>query len=179
MALLIGVVVALVVIFLLAYITIKKPLFGEVIIALAVFMILAAIFFYVQKDNRIEKKKGLIPLQQIELTQSSYKLAYGNYYKFSAQLKNNSKKYRLQSITLKISFFVCPAKEVKDFQQCQLLSERNHTVDTRLAAQQSTLVEGYFLLDNKDAQAISSGSEAKNSNGFVIRKIELLSGTAR
>ena len=179
MALLIGLVIALVVIFLLAYITIKRPVFGEIIIALAIIMILAALFFYFQKDNRIEKKKELIPLQQIELTQSSYKLAYGNYYKFSAQLKNNSEKYRLQSITLKISFFVCPAKEVKDFQKCQLLNERNHTIDTRLAAQQSAPVEGYFLLDNKDAQAISSGSEAKNANGFIIRKIELLSGTAR
>jgi len=177
MALLIGVVVALVVIFLLAYITIKRPVFGEIIIALAVIMILAVLFFYFQKDNRIEKKKELIPLQQIELTQSSYKLAYGNYYKFSAQLKNNSEKYRLQSIILKISFFVCPTKEVNDMQHCQLLSETNHTIDTRLAAQHSAPIEGYFLLDNKEVSAISSDS--KDGTGFIIRKIELLSGTAR
>ncbi len=177
MTLLIGVVVALVVIFLLAYITIKKPLFGEFIIALAVIMILAAIFFYFQKDNRIENKKELIPLQQIELTQTRYKLAYGNYYKFSAQLKNKSEKYRLQSILLKISFFVCPSKEANDFQQCQLLSETNHTIDTRLAAQHSAPIEGYFLLDDKEISAISLNP--KDGTGFIIRKIELLSGTAR
>jgi len=174
MALVIGVIVVLLVIFLLAYITIKKPVFGEVIIVLAVIMILTAIFFYFQKNNRIEKKKELIPLQQIELTQSSYKLAYGNYYKFSAQLKNQSKKYRLQAITLKISFFNCPLKVPKDFEQCQLLSEKEHTIDTRLEAQHSAPIEGYFLLDNKDVLAISS-----DSKDFIIRKIELLSGTAR
>jgi len=174
MTLVIGVVVALVVVFLLTYITVRKPAFGEVVIALAVLMILAAVFLYFQKDNRIERKKELIPLEQIELTQVSYKLAYGDYYKLSAQLRNQSQKYRLQSIMIKISFFNCPTENTTDFKQCQLMSARKHSIDTRLAAQQSTAIEGYFLLDNKEIIALNSAS-----NTFIIRKIDLLSGTAR
>ncbi|MCK5697688.1 MAG: hypothetical protein KAI02_05970 [Gammaproteobacteria bacterium] len=174
MTLVIGVVVALVVVFLLAYITIRKPAFGEIVIALAILMILAAVFFYFQKDNRIERKKELIPLNQIELTQVSYTLAYGHYYKLSGQLSNQSKKYRLQSIMLKVSFFNCPTAKTTDFKQCQLMSAKNHSIKTRLAPQQSTAVEGYFLLDNKEISVLNSASTQ-----FVIRKIDLLSGTAR
>ena len=51
MGFVIGVVVALIVVFLLAYITIKKPVFGEIVIAISVLMVLAAVFFYFQMSQ--------------------------------------------------------------------------------------------------------------------------------
>ncbi len=152
MGFVIGVVVALIVVFLLAYITVKKPAFGEVIIALSVLMILAAVFFYFQKDNRVENKKNLIPVEQIELSDISHSLAYGNYYKLTAHLKNLSQRYRLQSIILRLSFFQCPElfKQASDksFKNCRLVTEKQHKIDTRLAARQSVDIESYILLDD-------------------------------
>lgn len=175
MSLLTGAIVLLVVIFLLAYITVKKPGFGEMIIALAIILILIATFFYFQKDNRIEKKKQLIPLSQIELSDMSCELSYGNYYKLNAQLKNQSEKYRLQAIVLNISFFNCPASQIaqsRDFSQCRLIAEKKHQIDTRLAAQHSSLIESYFLLDNEKLQS-------NKTSAVIVRKIDLLSGIAR
>ena len=175
MAFVIGVVVALLVIFLLAYITIRKPVFGEVIIALAVLMILTSTFFYFQKDKRVENKKQLIPLEQIELTNIHHTLAYGNYYKLTARLKNQSQKYRLQSIELKLSFLNCPSPEVSDYKNCQLISEKHHKIDTRLAAQQSAPIESYFLLDDEAVLAVINAKKA----GSVHWKIELVNSYAR
>lgn len=175
MAFVIGGVVALLVIFLLAYITIKKPVFGEVIIALAVLMILTSTFFYFQKDKRVENKKQLIPLEQIELIDITHSLAYGNYYKLTAQLKNQSQKYRLQSINLKLSFLNCPSAEVSNYTNCKLISEKHHKIKTRLAAQQSSAIESYFLLEDEAVLAIIN---ANNTNSIHWR-IELVSGSAR
>jgi len=175
MAFVIGVVVALLVIFLLVYMTIKKPVFGEVMIALAVIMILGSTFFYFQKDTRVENKKNLIPLNEIELTDIRHKLAYGNYYKLSAQLKNNSQKYRLQTIKLKLSFLNCPSPEVNDYKNCKLISEKNHTIDTRMPAQQSAAIESYFLLEDEAVLAVINSENSAS----IHWKIELLNGSAR
>lgn len=174
MGFVIGVVVALIVIFLLAYITIKKPVFGEIVIAIAVLMVLAAVFFYFQKDDRVEKTKQLIPLSEIELTDITHQLAYGNYHKLTARVKNLSQKYRLQAIILNLSFFQCPKVmlEQKDnnFSDCRLLTQKEHKVNTRLAAGQSSEIESYILLDDDVLL------QAKKSLQW---KIELLSGVAR
>lgn len=175
MGFVVGAIVALLVIFLLAFITAKKPVFGEVMIALAVLMILAATFFYFQKDSQIEKKKRLIPIEQIELTDIRHTLAYGNYYKLSAHLKNHSQKYRLQAIELKLSFFNCPSPDVKDFKNCKLISEKHHKIDTRLSAQQSAPIESYVFLDDEAVLAlINSGNERA-----LHWKIELLNSFSR
>ncbi|MCU7939919.1 MAG: hypothetical protein KZQ64_03740 [gamma proteobacterium symbiont of Bathyaustriella thionipta] len=172
MGFVIGVVVALLVIFLLAFITIKKPVFGEIMIALAVLMIVASTFLYFQKDNRVENKKNLIPLEQIELTDIQHTLAYGNYYKLTAQLNNKSEKYRLQSIRLKLSFLNCDAVKSSDYKNCQLISEKYHTIKTRTPARQTEPVESYFLLDDEAVLAVIN-------TGTVHWKIELLNGFAR
>lgn len=176
MGFVIGVVVALVVIFLLAFITVKKPVFGEVMIALAVVMILASTFFYYQKDTRVENKKHLIPVEQIQLTDIKHVLAYGNYYKLTANLKNQSDKYRLQSIVLKLSFLNCaPSDSGRDDTNCQLITEKHHKINTRLAAQQAADIETYFLLDDAAVLALIN-SDKKTA---VHWKIELLNGVAR
>jgi hypothetical protein len=175
MGFVIGVVVALLVIFLLAYITIKKPVFGEVMIALAILMILTSTFFYFQKDNRLANKKNLIPLEQIELTDIRHTLAYGNYYKLTAHLKNLSEKYRLQSIELKLSFLNCPSLEVSNYNNCKLISEKHHKINTRMSAQKSAPIESYFLLDDEAVLAVINAKKA----GSVHWKIEVLNGYAR
>lgn len=179
MGFVIGAVVAIIVVFLLAYITVKKPVFGEVIIALSVLMILAAVFFYFQKDNRIENKKSLIPIEQIELSDFSHSLAYGNYHKLTAHLKNQSLRYRLQSIVLQIAFFQCPATFVaktdsliidNKFESCNLLSEKQHTIETRLSAQHAANIESYILLDDDvllDAGLIQTGSSLPQADGSL------------
>ncbi len=174
MGFVIGVVVALTVVFLLAYITIRKPVFGEVVIAVSVLMVLAAVFFYFQKDERVEKKKQLIPLSEIELTDVRHVLAYGNYHKLTAQLKNRSVKYRLQAIILNLSFFQCPkaaeAPVDSDFAECRLLMQKQHTIKTRLSAGSSEKIESYILLDD---------DVLLQAQKPVRWKIELLSGMAR
>lgn len=175
MGFVIGVVVALLVIFLLAFITAKKPVFGEVMIGLAVIMILTSIYFYFQKDNRVENKKSLIPIEQIELTDIHHSLAYGDYYKLTANLTNQSQKYRLQSITLKLSFLNCPTPETIDYKKCQLISEKKHNIKTRMPAKQSGAIESYFLLDDEAVLALINSKE----KSLIQWKIELLSGFAR
>lgn len=175
MGFVIGVVVALLVIFLLAFITIKKPVFGEIMIALVVIMILTSTYFYFQKDERVENKKHLIPVEQIELTDIQHSLAYGNYYKLTALLKNHSQKYRLQSIELKLSFLNCPPLEVSNYNNCQLISEKHHKIKTRMPAQQSAPIESYILLDDEAVLAVINDKNA----GSIHWKIELLNGSAR
>jgi len=169
MVLVISVVVFLVIIFLLAYITIKKPAFGEIVIAIAVLMILASTFLYFQKDNRIEKKKQLIPVNEIELSNIQHQWAYGNYHKLTGHLKNNSEKYRLQSVELSVSFLDCPDSASNE-SQCQLLIKNQYKIDTRLSAQKSKNIETYILLDN---------IKPKQENSFLKWQITLESGSAR
>ncbi|GEM_PF-2660064 len=175
MVFLIGLTSALIVVFLLAYITIRKPAFGETIVVLAVLMVIAATFFYFQKDNRIENKKHLIPLEQIDFSAVKHTLAYGNYYKISAQLKNNSTKYLLRSLEVKISFYNCPANNTSDFKNCRMLSEKTHSIVIRLAAQQSATIESYFLLDDEQVLKLMQQPEKNH----IRWKIEPLSTLGR
>lgn len=174
MGFVIGVVIALVVIFLLAYITVKKPVFGEVMIALSLLLILTALFFYFQRDEREENKKHLIPLEQIELSDFSHSLAYGNNYKLTAQLKNKSQRYRLQSINLIISFYQCPAsfKQTidKQFDNCRLVMDKEHSIRTRLAPQQSRRIESYILLDD---------DVLSKADGTLEWQVQIVNGVAR
>lgn len=159
MGFVIGVVVVLLVIFLLAYITVKKPVFGELMIGISVLMILVSTFFYFQKDNRAENKKNLIPNEQIELSEITHHLAYGNFYKITALLKNNSQHYQLRVLVLDIKFFKCKTSSDtmndNNLQNCTLVSTKQHEIKTRLAAQQVANIESYILLDD-DALAEAS-----------------------
>ena len=191
MGFVIGAVVALIVIFLLTYITIKKPVFGEVIIVLSIIMILAATFFYFQKDNRVENKKSLISLEEIKLTDIKHHLAYGNYHKLTANLKNESPRYRLQSINLNLSFFHCPqfnsdsnsgldsGLKEGSFKDCELLLEKAHEVDTRLPSQQETTIESYVLLDDEIFSSSKSSDDTPQDNKQIHWKVEVVSGVAR
>ena len=49
MGFVLGVVAALLVIFLLTYITLKKPVFGRILIALSLVLVLTSTFLYFQK----------------------------------------------------------------------------------------------------------------------------------
>jgi hypothetical protein len=186
MGFLIGAVVVILLVFLLAFITIKKPVFGRVIIGLSLVMIITAVFFYFQKDNRVEKKKHLIPLEQVELSPVAHNWSYGNFYKLSADIKNNSDRYRLQSIVLQISLYKCPDTQALktdnqgssiQFDNCQQVMQREHKIDTRLAAQQSRKIESHFLLDvdtiTKNVVELNNGIDS------LQWKIDLLGVNAR
>ena len=188
MGFVIGAVVALVVIFLLSYITVKKPVFGEVMIALSLLMIVTALFFYFQQDEREENRKHLIPLEQIELSDFSHSLAYGNNYKLTAQLKNKSQRYRLQSINLKILFYQCPASfkstTDKQFENCRLVIEKEHSIKTRLAPQQSSHIESYILLDDDvlseaDGSLMGADGSLLKADGSLQWQIQIVNGIAR
>ncbi len=173
MGFVIGAAVASIVIFLLAYITIRKPVFGETVIVLAVLMILASTFFYFQTDARVEKKKNLIPMEEIQLSNVSHKLAYGDYHKLTGHLNNLSNKHRLQSINLNIKFFECPpeveAQAKINEKSCQLIVEKAHPIKARLSAGQSRDVETYVLLDDK----------ALIDKPSLVWQVKLVSGVAR
>lgn len=187
MGFVIGAVVALIVIFLLTYITVKRPVFGEVVIVLSVLMIIVAVFFYFQTDKREEKKKNLIPLDEIQLSNISHKLAYGYYHKLTAHAKNLSK-YRLQSINFNIHFYQCPINyntlQDTDYSTCKLLIEKQHKLDIRLSAEQGRDIETYVLLD--DAVLVSAYDSLSTSAdgslpavGSIQWQVTLTNGVAR
>ncbi len=181
MGLVIGVLAALIVVFLLGYITVKKPVFGSVLISISLLFILIATFFYFQKDNRLENKTLRIPVDQIELSDVNYGFAYGNNYKLTAIIKNNSTRYRLQTVFLQISFLHCKgsdnslepvnrAEPVKAPDDCQLLEKRLHKVETRLAREKSTKIETYIQLDD---------TLLPEKDGYIRWQVEIASGVAR
>lgn len=149
MGFVIGVLAALIVTFLLGYITVKKPFFGGVLISISLLIIVLSIFFYFQEDSRLDKKKQLITVDQVELSDINYGFAYGNNYKLTANIRNLSARFRLQSILLKISFFQCNETE-ENIENCQLVFEKQHEVVTRLAAEQSAKIETYLQLDDPE-----------------------------
>ena len=164
-----GVIAVLFVIFLLAYVRIKKPLFGNILIAITLLLIVLSTVLYFQKDKRIEKKEHLIPIDQIVLSQINSSLSYGDNYKLTAKVENLSKRYRLQSVNIQITFLKCNAENAQE-ENCQILGEGHYAIKTRLAAEQSTHIEKYIMLDNIP--------ELKGTE--VLRwKIKTLSGVAR
>ena len=173
MGFVVGVVAALLVIFLLSYITIKKPVFGRVLIAVSVILIALSTFFYFQLDKRVEKKKTLIPTSEIILGDIVYNYDYGNYFKLTGSIQNLSKRFRLQSILIKISFYQCSAGKNKsklatkvDDRLCEFIEEKQINIKTRLAKAQSGQFETYILLE-------------KNKYLPLVWKVELVSGVAR
>ncbi len=142
-----GVIAVLFVVFLLAYVRIKIPLFGNVLIAITLLLIALSTVLYFQKDKRIEKKEHLIPIDQIVFSQINSSLSYGNNYKLTAKVENHSKRYRLQSVNIQIIFLKCDAENAQE-KNCQVLGEGHYAIKTRLAAGQSTHIEKYIMLDN-------------------------------
>ena len=165
MGFVVGIVAALLVIFLLTYITLKKPVFGRILIAISVSLVLLSTFFYFQKDKRVEKLQQRITLEEIVMTDVKFDYAYGSYYKLSGTIANRSNRYRLQAVNLKISFYKCP-DEKSQWQDCELIKDMAHTMKTRLAANQTAPFETYLLLDQE--------------NYLSLRlKTEIISGLAR
>ena len=160
-----GLIAVLFIIFLLSYTRIKKPLFGNILIAITLLLVILSTFFYFQMDKRIDKKLHLIPLDEIEISQIHYTLSYGNNYKLTAKIDNHSKRYRLQAINLQIIFLKCLANA-----QCAEIKQQQYRIKTRLAPNESTLIEKYIMLD--DIEAISDKE-------VLQWKIEVISGVAR
>ena len=168
MAFLYGLIAVLFIIFLLSYARIKRPVFGNVLIAITILLISLSTLFYFQMDNRIEKKEHLIPINEIVLSQIHSVLSYGNNYKLTAQIENLSRRYRLQAINIQISFFKCTATQ--KIENCPLLKIHQYRIETRLSPSSSTQIEKYIMLD--DIGSISD-------NEILKWKIEVLSGVAR
>lgn len=172
MGFIVGVVGALLVIFLLSYITIKKPNFGRSLIVLSLLLITLSIFFYFQKENRVDKRRSLISNDEITLSNIKHEYAYGNFYKLTGNIHNQSNRYRLQSITVKISFLQCPEKNIKisdkevSKNNCELIEDKVAVIKTRLAAEDSGNFEHYLLLE-------------KEKLAGLRWKVELISGIAR
>ncbi len=141
-------VAALLVVFLLAWLTVKNPGAGRIVSVIALTLIAIAIYFYFQEDQRVEKQKNLIPLEQIQLSNISHQWAYGSYYKLTGNLTNKSSRYRLQSIDLEIIFYKCPDAE-STLSQCQKINSLQHTLRTLLDAQKSKPIEVYLLLNDE------------------------------
>lgn len=165
MGFVLGVLAALLVIFLLTYITLKKPRFGQILIALSLALILLSTYLYFQKDNRVEKLQQLIPVDEIVISDVKFDYAYGNNYKLTGTISNLSKRYRLQSVQLKLLFYKCQSDNTS-WQDCDLIDDVVHTVKTRLPANQTASFETYILLEQE--------------NYLTLRlKVEILSSIAR
>jgi len=165
MGFVLGVVAALLVIFLLTYITLKKPVFGRILIALSLVLVLTSTFLYFQKDKRVEKQQKLISVDEIVISDVKFDYAYGSFYKLAGTITNQSTRYRLQSVNLKLSFYQC-ADDNSQWQDCVLKNEISDTVKTRLAAEQSTSFESYLLLEQEDYSSLRL-------------KLDIISGIAR
>ena len=177
MGFVIGVIGALLVIFLLSYITVKKPKFGRSLIVLCLILIGLATYFYFQKDKRVEKRLSLIPLSEIQLSDINHEYAYGSYYKLTGKVHNDSQRYRLQSMNLMVSFYQCPQSDNtgkktslkqtdKDYKDCQLAGQKEILVKTRLASGTTGDFEKYIILDQEHARQF-------------LWHIDLISGVAR
>ncbi len=181
------------IVFLLAYIIIKKPKFGGSIALVSIFIIALAVFLFNSEDKRVTKREGRIAVEQIEIKDLNYQWAYGNYYKITALVKNNSPKYRLQSINLSLSFYACPksvtalvtipittsvttsVKNTQNLSQCQLVVDnKSMNIRTRVDSGQSIQVEGYYLQQNEAVLALSH----EKSDKTMRWKIELVNGMA-
>ncbi len=172
MGFIIGVLGALLLVFLLAYLTVKNPKAGKVEIALSVILISLAVYLYFYDNERVEIHKNLIPVEQIQLSDIQHQWAYGAYYKLTAKITNKSSKYRLQSVDLKVSFYNCPQgnKQVV-MANCELINSLKHTVRTRLDAQKSMQMEVYLLLDDNLLGDVPIDT--------LNWKVEVVSGLAR
>jgi hypothetical protein len=149
MGFVIGVVAALLVVFLLAYLTVKNPKAGKIEISLVVVLIAIAVFLYFHEDNRVAKHKSLIPIEQIKLSDIQHQWAYGAYYKLTAKIVNESPRYRLQAVDLKVDLYNCPEDDKKPvLDNCELINSLNHTLRTRLDARKSKTIEAYLLLND-------------------------------
>lgn len=157
-----GFIAVLFVIFLLTYTHIKKPLFGNILIAITLLLISLSTLFYFQMGQRIEKKQHLIPVDEIVLTQVHSALAYGNNYKLTFQIENLSSRYRLQAINIQITFLKCTAKQKSA--DCSVLKTQKYRINTRLSPKMTTQIEKYIMLDDIEV---------------LQWKIEVLSGVAR
>ena len=172
MGFVIGVVAALLVVFLLSYLTVKNPKAGKIEISLVVVLIAIAVFLYFHEDTRVEKHKSLIPVEQIQLSDVQHQWAYGAYYKLTAKIANNSLKYRLQAVDLKVDLYNCPEGDKKAVtDNCELINSLNHTVRTRLDAGKFKTIEAYLLLND---DLLGDAPAAKLS-----WKVKVLYGLAR
>mgnify|MGYP001825308973 FL=1 len=176
MALVYGVLAALLVIFLLALVTSRKPKFGIGLSIVTVFLIILAIIFYSREDSRLETQKSRIPVEQIVLSDVSSTLSYGNTYQITGQLQNQSSRYMLASILLDIQVYDCAREKVtqdvenntKVDKECVLLQSKQHKVDTRMPPESLKSLETYVLFD------------AVNGNKTTLKwDIKVLSGIGR
>jgi hypothetical protein len=165
MGFVVGVIAALLVIFLLSYVTVKKPAFGRVLIAISVLLVLLSTYLYHQKEDRVELRHQLISVNQIKLSDVNFKYAYGSYFRLTGQVENQSTKYRLQAVDLRLKFYRCE-QERMPIAECELVEEMVHEAKTRLAAENSGKFESYLLLDTEKFKKLRLD-------------VEVISGTAR
>lgn len=155
MALVYGILGALLVIFLLAMVIVRKPKFGIGLSIATISLIALAIIFYSGEDSRREMQKSRIPVEQIILTDIESELSYGNTYRISGKLENQSPQYMLASIMLDIHVYDCSAKKARqtvevvtpDINDCVLLQQKQQKVDTRMLPESSKFIETYVLFD--------------------------------
>ena len=163
-----GLIAILFVIFLLTYTRIKKPLFGNILIAITVLLISLVTLFYFQLDKRVEKKQQLISIEEIKLSQIHHALAYGNNYKLTAKVENLSARYRLQAINIQIDFSKCLPKAQQT--KCSQIKQHQYRIKTRIAANDSTNIEKYIMLDDIDPL---------KENETLQWDVKIISGIAR
>ncbi|MDX2503305.1 MAG: hypothetical protein QNL62_02325 [Gammaproteobacteria bacterium] len=174
MGLVIGVLAGLLVVFLLGYVTVKKPVFGGVLSSISLILVLIVIFFYFQEDKRVENQKQRIPVDQIGISDINHSFAYGNNYKLTANIINNSPRYRLQAVFLQVSFLQCGEDESSP-ENCQLIEKKLHKVSTRLAPGRSASIEAYIKLDDSVQAQGSVSQRMKN----IRWQVKVASGVAR
>jgi len=155
MTLVYGTLAALLVIFLLAMVTVRKPKFGIGLSIATVLLIALAVIFYTGEDSRLEKQKSRIPVEQMLLTDIKAKLSYGNTYRISGKLENQSPRYMLASIMMDIHVYDCSGEKFSQSAEktkwgdkdCVLLQQKKHKVDTRMLPETSKSIETYVLFD--------------------------------
>jgi len=134
---------------------VRKPRFGIGLSVATVLLIALAVIFYIGEDNRLEKQKSRIPVEQIIFTDIKSKLSYGNNYRISGNIENRSSRYMLASIILDIHVYDCSGKKTSQIVEkikqgdndCILLQQKQHKVDTRMLPESSKSLETYVLLD--------------------------------
>ena len=150
MALVAGIIAGLLVTFLLIYTVTKKPLFGSVLIIVSLFLVALSTYLYWHMEDRVENRKSKITVDEIVLSDIKHQYAYGNNYQLSFSVTNQSEKYRLQSLELKILLLNCVHSSNEHHAQndCQTISEIDHKLKARIPIKSTKTLQTYLQLDN-------------------------------
>ncbi|MFK5984357.1 MAG: hypothetical protein QM479_02875 [Pseudomonadota bacterium] len=135
MYLIYGTIAIFLITFFMGYVYYKKSRYGIILAVISLLLIALAVYWNLSEDSRDLKSAQKISLEQIQLSQPSLNVAYGNRYLYQALIKNQSTSSQLISVQLQLSLFNSQANGKEQL---------NKNIKIWLAANKSEQIKAYF-----------------------------------